>query len=265
MTLKVTILGCGNSSGVPSIGNFWGACDPLEPKNRRTRCCLAVQSKKTNVIIDTGADIRYQVNNLDIDRIDMVLYTHQHSDHSHGIDDLRPLYFRNGRSCMECRGGEVALNEIRERFRYLFDGGVHADLYPPILKAFPFAEEDYGRTLCCNDIEYIPFLMDHGTCQSVGYRFGDVSYCVDMKALDQAALDIIKGSRVWIVDGAGYHKSDNPAHADLETLYRYNDYIQADRVYVTSLSSMMDYKTLEGELPEGFFSAYDGLTTSCKP
>lgn len=259
MTVKMTILGCGNSSGVPAIGNYWGECDPNEPKNKRNRCCLLVQSKKTNIIIDTGADIRHQINSININKVDAIFYTHYHNDHTHGIDDFRAFYFRNGRNCIDCYGSKETFDVITSRFSYLFAGGNNEHLYPPILKSNIFDEGAYGSKMLCSDIQYIPFKMDHGTCEAVGYRFGDVSYCVDMKSLDQDALDAIKGSRVWIVDGAGYKNPDNIAHACLERLYEYNRYIGADKVYVTCLSSQMDYKRLCEELPQGFYPAYDGL------
>lgn len=262
MSFKLTILGCGNSSGVPAAGNYWGKCDPHESKNVRTRCSVAVQTDQTTVIIDTGADFRYHMNHYNIEMLDCVFYTHQHSDHSHGIDDLRGLFFRNGRQPIKCFSSQSALDEITERFDYLFDGGVNKDIYVPMLEAVPFDSSQYGKKQFFQDVEYIPFEMDHGTCVSVGYRFGDISYCVDMKSLSDEALDIIKGSKIWIVDGAGHNNPDNKVHADLGTLYRYNEIIGAEEVYVTCLSSFMDYAALKAELPNGFYPAYDGLVFS---
>ncbi len=262
MSLKLTLLGCGNSSGVPAAGNFWGACDPNEPKNVRTRCSLAVQSDDTTIIIDTGADFRFQMNHNNIETLDCVFYTHQHSDHCHGIDDLRGLFFRNGRNPIECFSSKTALDEITERFDYLFNGGVNKEIYVPMLKAMPFEVAQYGQEQNFKDIPYIPFEMNHGTCTAVGYRFGDVSYCVDMKSLSDDALNVIKGSRVWIVDGAGHNNPDNQVHADLGTLYHYNEVVGAEEVYVTCLSSFMDYQALKAELPAGFHPAYDGLSFS---
>ncbi len=262
MSLKFTILGCGNSSGTPSVGNYWGACDPAEPKNRRHRCSLAVQSEETTIIIDTGADFRHQMNEHNINRIDCVFYTHQHSDHCHGIDDLRGLFFRNNKTPIKCFGHKESLDIITDRFDYLFKGGNSLKYYPPMLESCPFDAAQYLKETSFKDIGFTPFEMDHGTCTSVGYRFGDVTYCVDMKSLSRAALDIIKGSKVWIVDGAAYNDPNNEVHADLQTLYDYNDYIGAEQVYVTSLSSLQDYQTLKAELPRGFAPAYDGLTIS---
>ncbi len=203
MSLKFTILGCGNSSGTPSVGNFWGACDPNEPKNRRNRACLAVQSDETTVIIDTGADFRHQMNDFNINLLDGVFYTHHHSDHCHGIDDLRPMFFANDRKSIPCFGHKESFDEIIDKFRYLFHGGNNERYYPPMLDAHIFDDEQYGQKQNFKDIEFIPFEMNHGSCASVGYRFGSLSYCVDMKSLDQAALDVLKGTDTWIVDGAG--------------------------------------------------------------
>ena len=259
MSLKITILGCGNSSGVPAIGNYWGTCDPEEPKNRRFKCSLAVQSEQSTIVLDTGADFRSQLNMFDITSLDGVFYTHEHSDHCHGIDDLRSFFFRNGRNPIPVFGRDSALNDIKERFGYLFEGGNHAYFYPVILNDTAFMPEQFGQAQRFQDIKYIPFEMDHATCTSVGYRFDDISYCVDMKRLDQKALDVIKGSRVWIVDGAGYENPDNDVHACLSQIYEYNEYVKAKEVYITCLSSMMDYQTLLNELPSGYFPAYDGL------
>tara|TARA_B100001989_G_C24548849_1_gene472813 strand:- start:3454 stop:4254 length:801 start_codon:yes stop_codon:yes gene_type:complete len=258
--LKITILGCGNSSGVPSVGNYWGNCDPNEPKNRRTRCSLAVQSKSTTIIIDTGPNFQDQMNAHNITGLDYVLYTHHHSDHINGIDDLRPLYFRGGREEINILTSRESLSELEKRFHYLFTGGNNAEFYPPILKGHAFQPQNYHHVNRLGDIEFIPYEMDHGTCMAVGYRFGDISYSLDMKELSDEALETIKGSKIWIVDGAAYKNPNNAVHADLESLYRYNEIVQAEQVYVSCLSPQMDYRTLQEELPQGFYPAYDGLS-----
>ena len=260
MNLKFTLLGCGNSSGVPAVGNYWGDCDPNEPKNRRFRCSLAVQSPETTLVIDTGADFRHQMNAFNIQSLDGVFYTHQHSDHCHGIDDLRSFFFRNDKVAIPCYGNESTLNELSQRFDYLFKGGNNQRYYPPIVKPCLLETHQFGVENQFNDITFIPFEMDHGTCTALGYRFKNLSYCVDMKTISEKSLQIIKGSDIWIVDGAGYHNPDNAVHANLQTLYEYNKIIGAKEVYITCLSSLMDYDTLRGELPDGFFPAYDGLT-----
>lgn len=257
MRLKITILGCGNSSGVPTAGNYWGACDPYELRNRRTRCSIAVQSEKTTLIVDTGAEFRAQTIRENIQAADItgVLYTHAHSDHLHGIDDLRPIYFQKGKTCVDVYASAQTMAEIQERFDYLFRDGHKNSMYPQILKPHVIDSQDFTA----GDIRVVPFEIDHGSCMATGYRFGDISYCVDMKHLDQKALEAMKGTKIWIVDAAAYKNPNNSVHAHLAAVYDYNAQIGAETVYITSLSTQMDYKTLEAELPEGYFPAYDGL------
>jgi phosphoribosyl 1,2-cyclic phosphate phosphodiesterase len=255
---KVTVLGCGNSTGVPAIGNYWGQCDPAEPKNERTRCSIAVQTDTTTLIIDTGPDFRTQLTRENIFRIDGVLYTHMHSDHAAGMDELRIMRFRN-KSLIPIYADEATMADLRGRFPYMFDGGNH-ELYPPIVEPHVIDSATFGKRRAFMDIEYTPFEQDHGSCVSVGYRFGDFGYSVDIFDLDQKAIDALKGVKTWIVDGAGYHQADNRVHASLKTIYRLNEQIGAEQVYITSLSLAMDYQTMVGELPAGYAPAYDGLS-----
>lgn len=254
----ITILGCGNSSGVPAIGNYWGACDPQEPKNERSRSSILIKSDQTTLIVDTGPDFRHQLNRENIGNIDAVLYSHHHSDHTAGIDELRALKFRNKKECIAIYVNKKTCHELQHRFHYLFHGGDHA-LYPPILKANEIMPDAYGKKMQIGDIIITPFEQDHGTCQSVGYRFGDTAYSVDILTLDDKALETLKGIKTWIVDCAGYHDADNPVHAHLNTIYKLNETIKAETVYLTSLSFIMDYQTLIDELPDGYDPCYDGL------
>ncbi len=254
----VTILGCGNSTGVPAIGNYWGECDPSEPKNNRSRSSIALEYGGVTIIIDTGPDFRNQMNRENIPMIDAVLYSHQHSDHVNGIDDLRVIRHRNNKTRVPCYGNEVTMTDLKRRFHYLFDGGVHA-LYPPIIEPHILTAESMGRPHSAAGIEFIPFEQDHGTCKSVGYRFGDFAYSVDMHKLDGAAIETLRGVKTWLVDAAAYNQSENPVHANLQTIYELNRQIEASQVYLTSLSLPMDYQTLCDELPAGYAPAYDGM------
>ncbi|MCB1531245.1 MAG: MBL fold metallo-hydrolase [Alphaproteobacteria bacterium] len=258
MSLTFTILGCGNSSGVPSIGNYWGQCDPAEAKNRRTRSSLLIQSGTTNLIIDTGPDFKFQLNRADINRLDAVLYSHAHSDHVAGIDELRVLRYRMGVDRVKIYCNSETYEDLERRYDYLLHGG-KADIYPAVTETYTFKESDFGKTQTIGNVDFIPFLQDHGTCQSVGYRFGDLAYSVDMLALDDQAIEILQGIETWIVDAAGYTSDSNPVHANLDTIYTLNDKICAKNVYLTSLTLSMDYKTLENELKDGYLPAYDGL------
>lgn len=258
MSLNVTILGCGNSTGVPAIGNYWGKCDPNEPKNTRTRSSILVQSESTAIVIDTGPDFKQQLNRAGINNLDAVLYSHSHSDHVAGIDELRTIKHLSQIDLVNIYSNTDTINDLKHRFDYLFNGG-KTNIYPPILKANSYDEGHYGHVQHIGDIEYIPFVQDHGTCETVGYRFDNFAYSVDILTLDEKAIETLKGIDTWIVDSAGYHSDSNPVHANLNTIYALNDKIGAKNVYLTSLTLAMDYKTLKNELKTPLKPAFDGL------
>ncbi len=260
MTPKVTILGCGHSAGTPMIGNYWGACDPEEPKNRRTRSSIIVQSENTNLLIDTGPDLREQINRTDINRIDAVLYTHAHSDHISGIDELRVFRMKDRRET-NIYGNAETINELEERYSYLFTTK-HEGIYPKVLNSHIIKEHEFYSPYKIEDIDVVPYEQEHGTCKSMGYRFGDVAYSTDFLDLGQQALETLSGVKIWIADGCGYKMERNMVHATLDKLYQLNQVVQADKVYVSHLSQMMDYQTLKDELPDGFEPAYDGLVVN---
>jgi phosphoribosyl 1,2-cyclic phosphate phosphodiesterase len=257
---KVTILGCSGSSGVPAIGNRWGACDPDEPRNRRTRCSIAVQTNKTTLVIDTGPEFHIQMNRENIKTVDAVLYTHAHADHIAGIEELRGISFIN-KKVTPIYANDWTLIDLRRRFDYLFTGA-HGDLYPPVLTANLI--EKFGEPMTIGDITLTPFDQEHLTCKTVGYRFGDFGYSVDIYDLNQVAINCLKGIRTWIVDGTGYNEAYETArhkpHATWDTVYRLNDQIGAEQVIITGLSLQMDYQTIKRELKKGYEPAYDGKT-----
>ena len=256
--LKITVLGCGNSTGVPAIGNFWGQCDPNEPKNRRTRSSILVQSDETTLIIDTGPDFRQQLNRENVSNVDAVLYTHQHSDHVIGMDELRVLKFRNQKEFIPVYGNIETISELESRFYYLFKGGNHA-LYPPMVQSNIIQKDTYGTTQSIDGIDFIPFEQDHGSCMSTGYRFGDFAYSVDILNLDKKAIETLKGINIWLVDCAAYMDDENAVHASVNKIIALNKEIGADSVYLTSLSLAADYGAMLETLPEGYKPAYDGL------
>lgn len=250
------LMGCSVSSGVPAIGNDWGNCDPNEPKNRRDRPCAIVRTDKTTLIIDTGPDFRKQLNDVDINEFDAVLYTHAHSDHIMGIDELRVIKIRTG-NLINIYGNTETIETLQQRFDYMFKD---QSVYKKVLAANIINDNDYGAAMNIGDIKFTPFYQDHGDVDCVGYRFGNLGYSADMKDIDDEAIETLKGIDVWVADGAGHHIEDHATHAPLSRLYKLNEEIGAAKVYVTGLSKFMDYQTLCDELPEGFEPAYDGLT-----
>ncbi|MFK7840354.1 MAG: MBL fold metallo-hydrolase [Bdellovibrionales bacterium] len=255
---EIIVLGCGNSTGVPAIGNYWGDCDPKEPKNIRTRSSIAIKTENTTIVIDTGPDFRQQMNRENIAKLDAVLFTHQHNDHVMGIDELRVLKFRNKMENIPIYGNLDTIEDLEQRFLYLFKGGDHK-LYPPILESNIIPIDAYNKTNRIGDIHFKPFEQDHGSCKTIGYRFGQFAYSVDILDLDQNAIDALKGIKTWLVDCAAYKDNQNAVHAGIDKIMKLNKEIKAEHVILTSLSLSADYQSLTKELPNGYLPAYDGL------
>jgi phosphoribosyl 1,2-cyclic phosphate phosphodiesterase len=252
-----TLLGCGNSAGTPTIGNHWGVCDPNEPRNRRSRSAAFISSGKTTLLIDAGPDLREQANREGITDVDAVLFTHSHSDHIAGVEELRTFRIRH-KKLIPVYGNEFTLGELRQRYDYLFierNGGI----YPEVLAPDIIRDDQMNAEMVIGDISFVPFVQDHGTCKSLGYRFRDLAYSTDMVDLDQQALESLSGVQTWIVDGAGYMMERNLVHATLAKVYELNEIVQAPKVYITHMPCFMDYRTLKQELPDGYEPAYDGL------
>lgn len=255
---EIIVLGCGNSTGVPAIGNFWGDCDPNEPKNTRTRSSIAIKTDKTTIIVDTGPDFRQQMNRENINNLDAVLYTHQHNDHIMGMDELRVLKFRNKKDIIPIYANPETIEDLETRFEYMFKGGNHK-IYPPIVQTNILTLDALNKETRIGDIAFTPFEQDHGSCTSLGYRFGDFAYSVDILDLDQAAINNLKGVKTWLVDCAAYKDNQNAVHAGIDKIIELNKEIGAQEVYLTSLSLSADYQTLLSELPDSYKPSYDGL------
>lgn len=258
-SVQITILGCGNSAGVPAAGNHWGQCDPQEPKNRRSRPGIAVQSENTTLVVDTSADFREQSIRNNLKTVDAVFYTHAHGDHIHGIDDLRGYRLRTGQ-IIETYSNRVTMEELLERFTYMFE--TRTDIYPQILSPNIIEKHQYGQTLTIGDIHLVPFEQEHGTCKTMGLRFGDLGYSTDVVSLDEAALAALAGIKTWVVDAAGYKMEKNFVHFTLRQVIAMNEIIRAERVCLTHMPGFMDYQTLLRELPDGYEPAYDGMVIS---
>lgn len=255
---KIVILGCGNGAGTPAIGNHWGQCDPNEPKNRRTRASIAILTEASTILVDTGPDLREQLNRHNIADVDAILYTHAHADHVHGIDELTTLSRIHKRKYAAYGDGET-MAEIRERFSYMFESKV--GFYPEVIDAY---EVFLNKKINLSGVNILPFEQDHGTRTSLGYRVGNVAYSTDMKRLDEAAFKALEGIDTWIVDGGGYLQNENPVHATFKEVIAYNKRVGARRVIMTHLARNVDYKTASDMLPEGYELAYDGMEIAFK-
>lgn len=260
MTLRFTILGCGSSPGVPRIDGNWGVCDPANPRNRRRRCAMLVErfagTKRTAVLIDTGPDLREQVLDAGLDWIDGVLYTHDHADHTHGIDDLRILAYR-GRRRIDLYFDAITGSILQRRFDYCFTTP-QGSSYPPIVKAHVIRP---GEAVVVEGpggaIEAMPYRQHHGDIESLGFRFGGLAYSSDVHDLPEASLPYLEGLDVWIVDALRY--SRHPSHFSLEEALAWIERIGPKRAILTHMHMDLDYETLRRDLPARVEPAYDGM------
>lgn len=260
MSLEVVILGCGSSGGVPRADGDWGACDPAEPRNRRTRCSMLARKTGpegiTNVLIDTSPDLREQMLASGTTHVDAVLYTHDHADQTHGVDDLRTFAARSRRRIPAWMDAATQAS-LTHRFDYIFEMKLG---YPPLLDARgipphgqPWSVEGAGGA-----VPVVTFDQAHGPIRSVGYRLGDMAYSSDVSDLDEAALDAVRGCQLWIVDALRY--APHPTHAHLDRALEWIAAAEVKRAVLTNLHIDMDYRTLSAQLPAHVDVAFDGWT-----
>ena len=251
--MKVTMLGCGPSMGVPAIGREWGACDPNNPRNRRRRASVLIESRGKTVLIDTSPDLREQLLDADISRLDAVVLTHAHADHLHGIDDLRAIN-RLMRQPIPLYADAASLAEIKTRFGYALeppppDGYFYKPTLTPHVIDGPFAAAGLPAT---------PFGQDHGYSTTLGFRIGAFGYSTDVTELDEAAFALLAGIDVWIVDCLRYEP--HPTHSHVAKTLSWIERLKPKRAILTHLDHPLDYRELAARLPPGVEPGYDGLT-----
>lgn len=249
--LCVTVLGCGGSMGLPLVGGHWGACDPTNPRNRRRRPAILVRRGETTILVDTGPDLRQQLLDAEVTRLDAVLYTHGHADHLHGIDDLRPLTFGHGP--IPAYADRATIGELEARFAYAVSSvTMERGIYKPILDIRPI-----DGPFDVDGLPVIPFAQNHGPTESLGFRFGPFAYSTDVVALDDAAFEALRGVEVWIVDAL--REEPHLTHAHVGLALEWVERLKPRQTYLTHMNQSMDYGRLSAMLPKGVEPAYDGL------
>lgn len=254
----LTLLGTGSSGGVPRVGNDWGACDPSEPRNRRRRCSALVQlpgnTGTTSVLIDTAPDLREQLLDAEVSHLDAVLFTHDHADQTHGIDDIRPLVIR-ARKPLPVYMSDETRQTLTARFSYCFEG---KGGYPPILDLQDelVAYTPVKISGAGDDLTVLPLDMEHGRIRCLGFRIGSLAYCNDVSALPERTLNALEGVDTFVIDALRY--TPHPTHAHLAQTLEWIEAIKPRLAVLTNLHVDMDYRTLERELPPGVAPAYDG-------
>jgi phosphoribosyl 1,2-cyclic phosphate phosphodiesterase len=254
MAINVTILGCGASTGVPVIGCDCAICHSTDPKDNRTRVSLHVEVGGVGILIDTSPDLRLQALRENIRQVDAVLYTHEHGDHSHGLDDLKRFNHLK-QSALTVYGDARTLELIESRFAYAFlepnpqFGWFRAALVPQVVEPYkPF--EVAG-------VKILPFPQEHGRITTFGYRIGDFAYSTDLNALEDKAFDALKGVHTWVVDAQTY--STPVTHSNVAQTLGWIERVQPKRAILTHMGHELSYATLKAELPKGVEPGYDGL------
>lgn len=266
MTIRMTIMGCGSSTGVPRVGGDWGRCDPTNPKNRRRRCAALFEKfnagKVTTVLIDTGPDLREQLLAAGTKSIDGVLYTHDHADHTHGIDDLRMIAYTMKRR-LNVWFDEPTRASVTNRFAYCFKTPEGSN-YPPILIANTL---EHGREVTIDGpagaLTIMPVRQEHGDAASLGFRVGGMGYSPDISGLPPESVPLLQGLDVWVVDAL--RSTPHPSHFSVGQALEWIARLKPRRALLTHLHIDLDYEDLRRRLPSGVEPAYDGMVVEAAP
>lgn len=263
-TLEVVILGCGSSGGVPRGDGNWGVCDPHNPRNLRTRSSALFRRMGvggvTNVVVDTSPEFRQQMVMAGVKHLDAVLYTHDHADQTHGIDDIRVFFIQGGQR-IPVWLDQATYDSLMKRFGYVFE---FQNNYPAI--AEPHLIPSHGTRWSVDGaggaVPVVTFDQAHGNIRAVGYRIGGhngmggVVYSPDVSDLDEAAIEAVRGADLWIVDALRYHP--HPTHAHLDKTLGWIADAGVKRAVLTNLHIDMDYEALNKRLPAGVEAGFDG-------
>ncbi|MGI8706158.1 MAG: MBL fold metallo-hydrolase [Sphingomicrobium sp.] len=253
--MRLRILGCGTSSGVPRIGPGWGECDPDEPRNRRMRCSLLVVSAGERLLVDCGPDLRAQLLEAETGELDHVVVTHDHADHCHGIDELRPIAQQRSRP-IPLYARQSVLDRLKQRFDYAFAG---SGFYAPDAEAV-----EAGQELSLGDCLVRFVDQPHGDITSLGLRIDEGSrsavYAIDFNAMSETMAQLYEGADVLICDCL--QRRPHPTHAHLDAVLGWARDLRVGQLYLTHMNTSMDYATLVGELPDWAAPAHDGLEIS---
>jgi phosphoribosyl 1,2-cyclic phosphate phosphodiesterase len=250
--MEVRILGCGTSSGVPRVGNDWGTCDPAEPRNRRRRVAILVSHGHANILVDTGPDLREQLLDANVRDVEAVIWTHDHADHCHGIDDLRQLYHARGRPVAGYARRDT-LDVLLRRFAYAFDG---EGGYPATASANLLPDHMNLGGISVRAVD-----QPHGEIHSAGLRFdaggASIGYSTDFNELTDDMAGTFEGLDLWIVDAL--RRRPHPTHPHLALTLQWIERLKPKRALLTHMDNSMDYGSLMAELPKGVEPAYDGM------
>ena len=255
--ITVTVLGCGSSVAVPAPGIGWGDCDPANPKNRRLRASILISDGTFNLLVDTGPDLREQLVHAGVNHVDAVFYTHEHADHTHGIDDLRGLWLKRRKST-PIYGDAKTLEALHARFNYLFTHGLDGAEAGRKVGVTPHVIEPTGE-LQIGPFTLKTFQQSHGRGTSLGLRLDDFSYSTDVSYLSKAARAVLAGTTTWIVDANNRRLNDTIKHSDVAQTLGWITELGVGQAWLTHLPGWHDYEALQAQCPANVQPAYDGL------
>ncbi len=261
MHLRVTILGCGSSGGVPRVGGDWGACDPKNPKNRRRRCSLLLETGDgdalVTVLVDASPDLREQLLDAEVRRLDAIVFTHAHADHTHGVDDLRPLVIA-ARSRLDAWMDEQTALALKRRFGYVFETppGSH---YPPLLTERHLSRNEATTILGRDDsrLTITPYWLPHGDIEALGLRIGRFAYAPDLNGIPRASEPMFEDLDTLLIDALRYRP--HPSHFSLDETLAAIARFRPKRAVLTNMHTDLDYETLAKSLPPNVVPAFDGM------
>ncbi|WP_192898690.1 MBL fold metallo-hydrolase [Crenalkalicoccus roseus] len=257
--LRVILLGTGGSGGVPLLGGEgeageWGACDPGEPRNRRTRTSALVEGPQgQRLLIDAGPDLRAQLLATRRARLDAILFTHAHADHILGIDDLRQVNRITGRA-LPAYGTRTTLSRLEDRFDYAFIEASSPFFFRPALEP---RRVEYGERLEIAGLPVRVFRQDHGVMDTLGIRIGGFAYSTDVVALPEESMPFLENVDTWVV--GCFQREPHKVHANLDQVLEWVARLRPRRTVLTHMSASMDYAALRRDLPEGVEPGYDGM------
>ncbi len=257
--MRVTIMGCGGSAGVPQIGGAdghgdWGACDPAEPRNRRTRASIVLEAADgRRLLVDTGPDMRTQLVTCGIPRVDAILFTHSHADHITGMDDVRILN-RIAGTPLPGYGTARTLEDLTRRFDYAFKPWKPPGFYRPVIVPRPFA---YGDRLAIAGFDVATFEQDHRVLPTVGLRVGAFGYSTDVVNLDDAAFAALQGIDTWLL--GCFQRAPHSTHAHVDRAVEWAERLGARRTILTHMGPDLDWAWMQRRLPSGVEPAHDGM------
>jgi phosphoribosyl 1,2-cyclic phosphate phosphodiesterase len=254
--MRLTFLGTGTSFGVPQIGCGCAVCRSTDPRDKRNRSAALVEAAGSRILIDTPPELRLQLIAGGITQVDAVVYTHEHADHTAGIDDLRMFSVRQRRA-LPIYGPPETLDRLRGSFGYIFDDAVrpYEGTSKPTLELRAL---EPGRPVDIAGVPLLPLAFQHGHLRVYGYRFGSLAYITDVKSIPEAERSLLQGLDVLVLNALWWRP--HPTHLSIAEAVETAQALGARRTYLTHLTHETGHAELAGQLPQGILPAYDGLT-----